>query len=80
MSLEPVKPLPAALRAKTDDAVIRAQQDTSADALGTIGRGEDLIPLGKVSGAGELWYMVKTKSGAVGWISGGDVEEIGVRK
>ena len=80
MSLEPVKPLPAALRAKTDDAVIRAQQDTSAEAIGKIGRGEDLIPLGKVSGAGELWYMVKTKSGAVGWISGGDVEEIGVRK
>jgi thiol-disulfide isomerase/thioredoxin len=80
MSLEPVKPLPAALRAKTDDAVIRAQQDTSAEAIGKIGRGEDLIPLGKVSGAGELWYMVKTKSGAVGWISGGDVEEVGVRK
>jgi hypothetical protein len=35
-----------------------------------------LVALGKVSGAGEVWYMVKTKSGAMGWVRGAEVEEI----
>lgn len=80
MNLEPAKPLSGALRAKTDGVVIRGQQDTLAEALGKVGRGEELIPLGKVSGAGESWYMVKTKSGTVGWVKGGDVEEASTRK
>lgn len=80
MNLEPAKRLPGVLRAKADGVVIRGQQDTLAEALGKVGRGEELIPLGKVSGAGEFWYMVKTKSGAVGWVRGGDVEEASTRK
>jgi len=32
------------------------------ESFGKLDRGDDLIPLGKVSGAGEFWYMVKTKS------------------
>jgi thiol-disulfide isomerase/thioredoxin len=75
MSLEPAKPLPGGLRAKTDGVVLRSQHDTVAEAVGKVARGEDLIPLGKVSGAGEFWYMVKNKGGMVGWVRGADVEE-----
>jgi hypothetical protein len=39
-----------------------------------------LVPLGKVSGAGEFWYMVKNKSGAIGWVKGAEVEDTSVRK
>jgi thiol-disulfide isomerase/thioredoxin len=80
LSLEPATPLPSALRAKMEGVVIRGQQDTSAEAVGKVGRSEELIPIGKVSGAGEFWYMVKTKSGMVGWVRGGDVEEASIRK
>jgi thiol-disulfide isomerase/thioredoxin len=80
IALEPAKPLPATLRAKSDGVVIRGQQDTLAEAVGKIDRSEELIPFGKVSGAGEFWYMVKAKSGALGWVRGGDVEEVGIRK
>jgi hypothetical protein len=33
-----------------------------------------------VSGAGEYWYMVRIKSGAIGWVRGADVEELGKGK
>ena len=80
MALEPAKPLPGALRAKSDGILIHSQQDASSEGVGKTSRTDDMIPLGKVSGAGEFWYMVKTKSGAIGWIRGGDVEDLGARK
>ena len=80
MELEPAKPLPGRLRARADGVVVRGHQDTVSEAIGKLARGEELIPLGKVSGAGEFWYMVKTKSGAIGWVRGGDVEETTPRK
>jgi hypothetical protein len=39
-----------------------------------------LVPLGKVSGAGEFWYMVKTKTGAIGWVRGAEIEELRSQK
>jgi hypothetical protein len=48
--------------------------------MGKLARDEEIIPLGKVSGAGDFWYMVKTKSGAIGWVRGGDVEQGTPRK
>ena len=42
MNLEPPKPLPAALRAKTEGVVIRAQQDNLAEATGKLGRGAEI--------------------------------------
>jgi hypothetical protein len=38
------------------------------------------MPLGKVSGAGEFWYMVKSKSGVMGWVRGVEIEEAVGRK
>jgi Bacterial SH3 domain len=64
------------LRVKTAGILVRAQQDAQSEAINKLGSGEELIPLGKVSGAGELWYMIKTKSGTIGWVRGAEVEEI----
>jgi thiol-disulfide isomerase/thioredoxin len=80
MDLEPAQPLPSILRAKADGISVRGHQDTQSEIVGKLGRGEELAPLGKVSGAGEFWYMIKTKSGAVGWVRGEDVEENNPRK
>ena len=80
MDLEPAQPLPSILRAKADGISVRGHQDTQSEIVGKLGRGEELVPLGKVSGAGEFWYMIKTKSGTVGWVRGEDVEESVARK
>jgi thiol-disulfide isomerase/thioredoxin len=76
MDLEPAMPMPNVLRAKAAGILVRSQQDAHSEAIGKLDSGEELVPLGKVSGAGEFWYMVKTKSGAMGWVRGGDVDEI----
>ena len=71
----PAKPLPAGLRVKTQDSSLHVQQDTQSEVIAKLARGEDLALLGKASGAGEAWYMIKAKSGAVGWIKASDVED-----
>jgi peroxiredoxin len=76
MGLEPAVPLPNMLRARAAGITVRSQQDAQSEAVGRLEGGEELVPLGKVSGAGEFWYMVKTKSGAMGWVRGAEVEEI----
>ena len=80
MELEPAAPLPKKLRAKGHGVLVHGQQDAQSEIIGKLDRGDDLIPLGKVSGAGEFWYMVKTKSGAVGWVRGEEVEEVRSQK
>jgi uncharacterized protein YgiM (DUF1202 family) len=68
------------LRGRSDGIAVRSRQDTDSEIIGKLSRGEELAPLGKVSGAGEFWYMVKTTSGALGWVRGGDVEETNRQK
>jgi len=80
MELEPAVPLPNVLRAKAAGILVRSQQDPYSEIVGKLERGEELVPLGKVYGAGEFWYMVKTKSGAVGWVRGGEVDEVRIGK
>jgi len=80
MDLEPATPLPKTLRVKGNGVLVHGQQDAVSEVVGKLDRGDDLIPLGKVSGAGEFWYMVKTKSGAIGWVRGAEVEDTSVRK
>jgi thiol-disulfide isomerase/thioredoxin len=80
MELEPAAPLPKKLRAKGHGVLVHGQQDAQSEIIGKLDRGDDLIPLGTVSGAGEFWYMVKTKSGAVGWVRGAEVEEVRSQK
>jgi hypothetical protein len=51
-----------------------SQQDARSEAVAELGPDEEIVPLGRVSGAGEVWYFVKTKRGIVGWVRGGDLE------
>ena len=80
MELEPAAPLPKTLRAKGTGVLVHGQQDGLSEIIGRFDRGDDLIALGKVSGAGEFWYMVKTKTGAIGWVRGAEVEELRSQK
>jgi hypothetical protein len=80
MDLEPTTPLPKGLRARGDTVSVHAQQDAQSEVIGKIERGEEFMPLGKVSGAGEFWYMVKSKSGVMGWVRGVEIEEAVGRK
>ena len=74
IGLEPAMPMPNVLRVKRDEIVIRGRHDNQSEALVKLKGGDELVPLGKVSGAGEFWYMVKTKKGAVGWVREADVD------
>lgn len=78
--LEPKIPLPRLLRAKADGTPVRSQQRLDSEAVGRLAPGEEAALLGKVSGAGDFWYLVRTKSGVVGWVKGGDVEGMGAGK
>jgi thiol-disulfide isomerase/thioredoxin len=77
--IEPAAPLPTALRAKAEISV-RGQQHAQSEGIGKLERGDEMVPLGKVSGAGEEWYMVKTKGGVIGWVRGVEVEEVSRQK
>ena len=76
--IEPT-PLPVALRAKAAISV-RGQQDAQAEGIGKLEGGDEVVPLGKASGAGEYWYMVKTRAGVMGWVRGVEVEEVSRKK
>jgi peroxiredoxin len=71
----PVAPLPTALRVKNQASSLHAQQDSQSELMAKLARGDDLVVLGNASGAGEAWYMIKTKSGVIGWIKANDVED-----
>ena len=73
-SLE-TRALPPLLYVKGSDVVLHAQQDRSSSTVAKAARGEKVYPLGKATGGGETWYMVKTQEGAVGWIRLSDLEE-----
>jgi thiol-disulfide isomerase/thioredoxin len=77
--IEPAAPLPTALRAKAG-ILVRGQQGAQSEAIGKLEGGDEMVPLGKVSGAGEHWYMVKTRGGVMGWVRGVEVEEISRQK
>jgi len=76
MALEPSTPLPSVLRAKGGAMIVRAQQDPSSEAIAKLPANEEVVPLGKVSGADEFWYMVRTEGGAIGGVRGADVDEV----
>lgn len=76
MNLEPTTPLPSTLRAKSAGLSVHSQQDPFSEVVAKLPASEEVVPLGTVSGAGEIWYMVRTNSGAVGWVRGAEVQEI----
>jgi hypothetical protein len=80
VNLEPAAPLPAVFRATSQGSPVYPRQDTHSEVIGTLAPGEEFAPLGKVSGAGAIWYIVKTKAGVVGWLRGSEVDEPGKGK
>jgi thiol-disulfide isomerase/thioredoxin len=76
LELEPTTPMPSALRTKGGALLVRSQQDPFSEAVAKLPPNEEVTPIGKASGAGEFWYMVRTKSGAIGWVRGVEVEDV----
>jgi len=80
IDFEPSTPLPKTLRARSNGLLLHAQQDSQSEILGRLETSDDLAALGKVSGASEYWYMVRTKNGVVGWVRETEVEPTSGRK
>jgi hypothetical protein len=76
LELEPATPMPSALRAKGSALLVRSQQDPYSEVVAKLPPNEEVTPIGKASGAGEFWYMVRTKSGAIGWVRGAEMEDV----
>jgi len=54
-------------------AQIFAEADESSELIETVRDGSALSPIAEMTGGGGLkWFMVKTKSGNIGWIKAGD--------
>lgn len=49
-----------------------ARQDLESEPLGRLLKGETLFPMAESVGQ-EIWYMVRTKQGQIGWVRGIDV-------
>jgi hypothetical protein len=64
---------PSALTARESGVPLYARQDLESEPLGRLEKGELLFPLAE-SIAQEVWYMVRTKQGQVGWVRARDVE------
>jgi hypothetical protein len=68
---------PREVAAQADDSSDRfplyASADDNAQVVGTLAPGESTTPMAETQSAGGIkWYLVKTKSGVVGWIKQSD--------
>ena len=61
-----------ALTARDDDVPLYARQDAESEPFSRLQKGEVLTPMFESIGQ-EVWYMVRTKQGQVGWVRGADV-------
>ena len=62
---------PPALTARETGVALYARQDAQTDRIATLEKGETLFPMAEAIGS-EIWYMVRTKQGLVGWVRGAD--------
>ena len=61
-----------ALIARDSGVPLYARQDMESEPLGRLQKDEVLTPM--MEGVGqEIWYMVRTKQGQIGWVRGADV-------
>jgi hypothetical protein len=72
--------MPAALSVESDEAVLYARSEDWADRMMQLPRGEKLVPMVQATGATALWYMVKTQTGAIGWVKSSDVAPVIVKR
>jgi hypothetical protein len=61
-----------ALTVRESGVGLYAQQDAQTAPIGKLAKGEELFPMVEAVGP-EIWYMVRTKGGQIGWVRGADV-------
>jgi hypothetical protein len=71
-TFSPAADAPPALTVRESGTPLYSRQDVESDKLGTLKKGETLIPVGEAVGQ-ETWYMVKTQSGLFGWVRAAEV-------
>jgi hypothetical protein len=64
---------PSSLAAREAGVPLYARQDFESEPISRLEKGELLSPLAESVGQ-EVWYMVRTKQGQVGWVRAIDVE------
>ena len=63
---------PAALTARESGTALYAQQDLETEPIMRLQKGEALTPMAESVGQ-EIWYMVRTQQGQIGWVRAVDV-------
>ena len=63
---------PASLSARESGVPLYARQDLESEPIDRLEKGDILIPMAKSVGQ-EIWYMVRTKAGLIGWVRAVDV-------
>ena len=63
---------PATLTVRDSGTPLYAQQDRETEPIMRLEKGESLTPMAESVGK-EVWYMVRTKQGQVGWVRGADI-------
>ena len=60
------------LTARETGVALYARQDPETNRIATLEKDEILVPIAESVG-GEVWYLVRTKRGLIGWVRGIDV-------
>jgi hypothetical protein len=60
------------LTARATGVALYARQDAETDRIATLEKDETLVPIAESVG-NQVWYMVRTKQGLIGWVRGIDV-------
>ncbi|HEY7217974.1 MAG TPA: SH3 domain-containing protein [Candidatus Binatia bacterium] len=63
---------PAALNARESGVALYSRQDSESDRIATLEKDETLFPIAESVGS-QVWYMVRTKQGLVGWVRAADI-------
>jgi|SoiMethySBSTD1v2_1073268.scaffolds.fasta_scaffold26397_4 hypothetical protein len=71
ISIEGAESVPV-LTARETGVALYARQDPETDRIATLEKDEILVPIAESIG-GQVWYMVRTKRGLIGWVRGIDV-------
>lgn len=58
---------------QANEAGLYSRGEEWAEKVGQVARGEKLTPMLESSGSSSVWYLVKTESGATGWVKAADV-------
>ena len=63
---------PASLTARESGVGLYPRQDGESERIATLEKGEALFPIAESVGS-QVWYMVRTKQGLIGWVRAADV-------